>query len=43
MAIYCPIIKEKVLYTECLECKEKVCKKQKVEEETKNIQKKDKA
>lgn len=43
MAIYCPIIKEKVLYTECLECEEKVCKKNTVEDDSKNIHKKDKA
>lgn len=27
MAKYCPVIKEKVLYTECIECKTKECKK----------------
>lgn len=25
MSKYCPIIKELVLYTECLECTEKIC------------------
>ena len=25
MSKYCPIIKEPVLYTECLECSEKIC------------------
>ena len=26
MSKLCPITKERVLYTECLECKEKMCK-----------------
>ena len=27
MSKYCPIIKEKVLYTECMECEYKMCLK----------------
>lgn len=28
MAIFCPIINSLVLYLECLECEDKVCKKE---------------
>lgn len=27
MAIYCPAVNEKVLYLTCLECEDKICKK----------------
>lgn len=26
MAIYCPIIKKKTIYLDCLECEDKICK-----------------
>lgn len=29
MAKYCPIIKEKVIYTTCLECDDKKCRREK--------------
>ena len=32
MAILCPITNEKVLYLDCLECDEKICKKDYVKE-----------
>lgn len=33
MAKICPVIKEKVLYVDCLECKEKECKKAEIKKE----------
>ena len=35
MAIYCPLVNRKVIYLDCLECEDKVCKKR----DTKIIQK----
>lgn len=29
MSKYCPILKRKVVYLECLECEDKICKKDK--------------
>ena len=28
MSKYCPVLKQKVLYLTCLECEDKVCKKE---------------
>lgn len=29
MSIYCPILKENVVYLQCQECEDKLCKKEK--------------
>ena len=36
MARYCPVAKEKVLYTECIECENPVCRQSKCEKREKN-------
>lgn len=37
MSQYCPIVKRNVLYLECLECEDKVCRNPNNNEEKQNI------
>lgn len=43
MSKYCPIIKRKVVYLDCLECEDRQCDRKKQEKETSNEERTDRS